>query len=344
MSEETLPEDLTEESSSVINMDDLIAEAIAAAEAAENDGEDVGPEPDDELDQGELTDDETDDSASDDEDEPDQDETSEVEDEPEAEEPAEPEPEPEPADPEPDLREELRRLQEARKADLELQTKLLDMLEQQRAAKAVPQTPPRETLPEEVARLALFGDASDQGAWSRLDPVTQQKATKLREEYANREVRLAQNPDLRYQEIRDHVLAEIRQAMAPVVQEREALTVQKIFDDVGYSSYSKEEQGAIQAHYNTLVPETGQLSLKDNAKLLKTAVKLFQADKKLASLEKEKSKVRAKGKQMKANAKAARSRSAPRSSSAPSGKRPRWTPGQDIAEFASKLEQEGLYD
>jgi hypothetical protein len=311
----------------------LIEETLLDIEA-EDAGQEDGPESQDE---GELSDDDADASVED-EDAVDEEEGAEDESEEETEEAQEE------ADPVPttelDERDQIieRLNRQVREAN-ELQTKLLDLMEQQRTAKeAVPTTQALPTEDLDAVRVALWGATEkDQAVWDGLSPTAKRNAEQFRNDHAERETRYALSPESRYQEqIRDLVMRDVQQVVGPLLAERDALKAKAIYQqEVG--DLPPEDNDRLRALYNDLPGSEARAGFEANQKAFKAAVKLFKAEKAAAGLHKEQAKVRSKTKQLRANKKAAR-RSAPRTSSA-SGTQgiPALKPGQDLAQYFETL-------
>lgn len=350
MSEETLNDDKPFDMLEVI---DRVTAQVEEDDSAEEDGKDVGPDASDEEGQGELTDEEADSSADDndaeddeiedDQDQPEGDE-SEATDDQAAPEGESQEDEASDNDPEQDSKDvEIESLKKQLAEQNQLQTKLLDILEQQKAAFESSKAPPsREELDPEVIRMALYGDPDqDMDAFKALDPATIKKAEKFRSEWAERQARYAADPKLRYQEeIRDLVLQDVQALVSPFLETNAVQQAETVFREVA-GDVTPDEKREIGKIYMTL-PGADSPSIEENRKALEAAVKLFRANKEIASLRKVTKKSRAKVKQQRANQRAARKGSAPRSSPGTRSERPRWTPGVDLAEYAKQLEREGL--
>lgn len=105
-----------------------------------------------------------------------------------------------------DWRKEIASLREERRV-------MLDLLKERQQPPAPPPPDPNADVPDEVLRMALFGDST--GQWKTVPQDIQAKALRLAQEHVSREIRAARSPKV----LKDEIQQAVFEQVAPLVED-----------------------------------------------------------------------------------------------------------------------------
>ncbi len=240
-----------------------------------------------------------------------------------------------PAPPVPDPRDaEIRQLK-----DLVAQSQqaIRDLAVQQRAAQA-PQ-PQMPKVSEDAVRLALFGGQEGQEAWKSLNPQDRAEAERVAREYFRREAKAAVNPAARFEEIREHVLAEVSDLVQPLVQDFYDRQAARTFEKVAGHVKDPADRQRLKELYSQH-PSSRGATLDEQRIALETAAQRLDIERQKKALEEKEQRIAAKTRQDQANrnARLGGKGSSVRRSDAPTNtKQPAWDDGENMNDFVNKL-------
>ena len=196
--------------------------------------------------------------------------------------------------------------------------------------------PPQSKVSEDAVRLALFGGAEGSEAWKALNPTDRAEAERVAREYFKREAKAAVDPAARYQEIRDQVLADLSEVVAPLVQDfydrQASQTFQTIAAPVIKDPADKKR---LQELYSQQPGSRGK-SLAEQKAALQTAVERLEIERAKKALEAREQKLTAKQLDQ-VNRKPPSKVGSVRRSDAPNNKRPVMGKDENILDFYNRL-------
>ncbi len=237
--------------------------------------------------------------------------------------------------------EELKLLKESLRAEREAREQLQAQLLQQTKA---PQRSPEQAEFRRALHLLTYGKESDKEEWERLPALVRSHAQEFSRIREAEEIEYALNPGKRFEDhYRKLVVDTIRQELAPLQQERHNRAAREAFEpylDKIPTAQDKQRLAEIMRD----LPGATSPDWNTQKKVLQVAFRLYETEKKEAELAKKTQKVTTKERQQKANRKA-RKRNSPRGRRGSGKKRkvPTMKLGDDLEDYARKLEQGG-YD
>lgn len=122
--------------------------------------------------------------------------------------------------------EEVRRELAALRSERQIMLELL----KERQQKVVTPPPPDPTadVPDEVLRMALFGDTT--GQWQSVPQDMKAKAVKLAQEHVSRTIREARSPKVRVEGLKDELNQAVFEQVAPLVEDYHSRKAREVAD------------------------------------------------------------------------------------------------------------------